>query len=137
VLAGPVILSAVELAVAKYSIEAAVEGELYLEAPKTTITVHRSGIRYEFRADENGRLNIIAVILHVAPVIAATMHATFGPKSSMGRLSHRLLAQGAQTRRAFQAYRPATPDYRRGFVHRSVSTTPVPPRHTDLPLHTC
>jgi len=47
----------------KYSIEAAVEGELYLEAPKTVVTIDLPDVRYEFRSDDKGRVNIIAVVL--------------------------------------------------------------------------
>jgi hypothetical protein len=64
----------------KYSIEAAVEGELYLEAAKTVVTIDRPDVRYEFRSDDKGRVNVIAVVLPVPPAAAATMHATFGAK---------------------------------------------------------
>ncbi len=64
----------------KYSIEAAVEGELYLEAPKTVVTIDLLDVRYEFRSDDKGRVNVIAVVLTVPPAAAATMHATFGAK---------------------------------------------------------
>ncbi len=75
-------LGAVQSPVVKYSIEAAVEGELYFETPQTIVTIDRSGIRYEFRSDEKGRVDTIAVILDVPPAAAETMHATFGPKPS-------------------------------------------------------
>lgn len=64
----------------KYSIEAAVEGELYLEASTTAVTVDRPGVRYEFRADENGRVGTVVVTVDVSPALAASMHATFGPQ---------------------------------------------------------
>jgi hypothetical protein len=64
----------------KYSIEAAVEGELYLQAPKIVVAIDRPDIRYEFRSDEKGRVNVIAVVLAVPPAEAATMHATFAAK---------------------------------------------------------
>jgi hypothetical protein len=62
----------------KYSIEATVDGELYLEAPKTVVTIERKDIQYEFRSDEKSRVNVIAVILAVPSAAAASMHATFG-----------------------------------------------------------
>lgn len=64
----------------KYSIEAAVEGELYLEAPNAVVAIDRPGVRYEFRSDDERRVKVIAVVLAVPPAAAATMHATFGPK---------------------------------------------------------
>lgn len=65
----------------KYSIEANVRGELYLETPKAVVTIDRPGVSYEFRSDDKGRVNVIAVVLAVPPAAAATMHATFGAKS--------------------------------------------------------
>ena len=79
----------------KYSIEAAVEGDLYLEAPKTVVAIDRPGVRYEFRSDDKGRVNVIAVVLEVPPAAAATMHATFGP--SRATPAARLLSHSMST----------------------------------------
>jgi hypothetical protein len=60
-------------------IEAAVVGEMYMEAPDTVIEIERPGVRYEFRSDGTGRLTVIAVTVPVPPDVAKDSHATFGP----------------------------------------------------------
>lgn len=64
----------------KYSIEATVEGELFLEDPNVTVAIDRPDVRYEFRSDEKARLTTIAVISTMSDAAAVTSHATFGPK---------------------------------------------------------
>ena len=44
------------------------------------VSGRHSLVRYEFRSDNKGRLNVIAVVLAAPPAAAATMHATFGAK---------------------------------------------------------
>jgi hypothetical protein len=64
----------------KYSIQADVVGELYLEQPNTVVRINVADAVYEFRSDEVGRLSAITVTVAVPPSISPTMHATFGPQ---------------------------------------------------------
>ena len=60
----------------KYSIEAALEGELYLEAPNTVVAIDGFNLRFEFGSDENARVKCVSVVLPVPPSLAESMHAT-------------------------------------------------------------